>query len=466
MPYRLLIACLALLILAAPARADVVVAGTGEPAFTNSANNTQWVQWSNNGSYRVEFLHVVNGGPAIVDGPYDVAKTGTTSVNWSGIAGVATPLQEGSTYGICGFGRWQDAYGMWYPDFQTSCGSANGKRTTTTIDRMKPTIALQAPAFTDDRNTPLTINYQDNLAYPFGVAFVSVDAPQMAVLPGCAPAAQTKVTTFACTVALPDADGPHEVCAVVPDAAVPDNPNSADQSGTAAQANRSDPECATVTLDRVPPQLKLTGPDELIAGHAGLFTAQATDATSGIATTSGWSWGDTSTTAGYDASHAFANPGTYRLRFSATDAAGNTTEVTKDVKVVAPQTPAPTVPGTPTPITPAPPVVTPAPAGSPAKLAVKVGKVTKSALGAQVSGATGTVRVTLRRGRTVVATKRLTVKDGRLSLTLPRTLVAGKHVLEVVAGDRIATTTVKLAGRKAGAKGSRVDPRGQRPKLP
>lgn len=90
-----LTAALLTLTLTASAEADVVVAGTGEPAFTSSANNTQWVQWSNNGAYRVAFQHSVDGGPAKVDGPYAVAKTGTTSVNWTGIAGVTTPLKEG-----------------------------------------------------------------------------------------------------------------------------------------------------------------------------------------------------------------------------------------------------------------------------------------------------------------------------------------------------------------------------------
>ena len=98
----------------AAAHADVVVLGTGEPAFTNSANNTQWVQWSNNGPYRVEFNHVVNGVNVAVDGPYQVASNGSTSVNWTGIRGVSTPLTEGTTYKICGYGRWQDGNGSWF----------------------------------------------------------------------------------------------------------------------------------------------------------------------------------------------------------------------------------------------------------------------------------------------------------------------------------------------------------------
>src|SRR5689334_17746792 len=92
----LLIAAGTLGCLAAPAGAEVIVKGTGEPAFTNSANNTQWVEWSNNGPYRVESNRHVNGGTAVVDGPYAVAQAGSTSVNWTGIRGVATPLAEGS----------------------------------------------------------------------------------------------------------------------------------------------------------------------------------------------------------------------------------------------------------------------------------------------------------------------------------------------------------------------------------
>jgi hypothetical protein len=32
-------------VMAAPASAQVQPAGTGEPAFTNSAQNTQWFEW-------------------------------------------------------------------------------------------------------------------------------------------------------------------------------------------------------------------------------------------------------------------------------------------------------------------------------------------------------------------------------------------------------------------------------------
>jgi hypothetical protein len=68
------------------------------------------------------------------------------------------------------------------------------------------------------------------------------------------PGAPGKSTTFACTAdasQLPD--GPVTVCARSADASVPDNPASATQTGTATQANLSDAQCDTVTLDRSVP---------------------------------------------------------------------------------------------------------------------------------------------------------------------------------------------------------------------
>lgn len=164
----------------AAAQAEVVVAGTGEPAFTNSANNTQWVQWSNNGNYRIEFNHHVNGGTAVVDGPYQVGRTGTTSVNWSGIRGVSIPLTEGNSYMICGFGRWDDGTGVYFPDFSTACGDADrrGLRASTTIDRTPPVIGVTlagGTGVTKSASIPLRIGFSDNIAGPFPANFVCVE---------------------------------------------------------------------------------------------------------------------------------------------------------------------------------------------------------------------------------------------------------------------------------------------------
>ena len=194
-------------------------------------------------------------------------------------------------------------------------------------------ITLDTPAFAREVGVGVTIGYEDNLAYPFGVAFAGVDSEHLAVLPGCAPAnPAARVTTFACSVTLPATDGAHTVCAVVPDAAVPDNPNSSDQRGTATQANLSERKCREVVLDRAAPSATVTVPADLRAGNAALFVAGASDATSGIASAT-WNWGDGTTSTGFDASHVYAAPGTYRLRFAVTDAAGHRTEVTKDLTV-------------------------------------------------------------------------------------------------------------------------------------
>src|SRR5215203_978312 len=136
------ITCVGIGALVGTASAEVIVSGTGEPAFTNTANNTQWVEWSNSGKYRIEFNQYVNGGTPIKDGPYQVNPTGSTKVDWTGIQNI--PLIEGNTYTICGFGRWDDGTGVYFPDFSTSCGDADRRnlRASTTIDRTPPTIGL------------------------------------------------------------------------------------------------------------------------------------------------------------------------------------------------------------------------------------------------------------------------------------------------------------------------------------
>ena len=52
-------------------------------------------------------------------------------------------------------------------------------------------------------------------------------------------------------------DGPVTVCAIAADAAVPNNPSSANQTGSASQANLSSSACDTVVLDRQGPSLAL-----------------------------------------------------------------------------------------------------------------------------------------------------------------------------------------------------------------
>src|SRR5688572_3790194 len=87
---------------AEPAAAQVQPAGTGEPAFTSSAQNTQWFEWpatSGADGYRIRFDHYSNN--ALTANPsYPMSNGGTVWANWSGVA----TLQHGGQYGICAQG--------------------------------------------------------------------------------------------------------------------------------------------------------------------------------------------------------------------------------------------------------------------------------------------------------------------------------------------------------------------------
>jgi hypothetical protein len=133
-------AALCALALAGPASAQVQPAGTGEPLYTNSTQNTPGFEWSGSqafDAYRIRFDYYVNN--ALTANPTVTApKTaGSMWANWSGVA----PLQHGGQYGVCAQGQYRfpnDA--MWFPDGPNSCsmGTTLGRRGYTTIDRSKP----------------------------------------------------------------------------------------------------------------------------------------------------------------------------------------------------------------------------------------------------------------------------------------------------------------------------------------
>jgi hypothetical protein len=172
---RLLLAVTALtasLTIAAPAGAVVYVEGTGEPAFTNTTTNTQWVKWQGSASYdqyRLEFDHYDNNSLIKTEVTGNVAANGSgvTWINWSG---VVSPLQEGHTYTICGYGRyWIGGIGS---RDTGSCFDADqtGRRAATTIDRTKPSIAVKidnGAAYSRTAKLNYNIDYSDNLAFPF-----------------------------------------------------------------------------------------------------------------------------------------------------------------------------------------------------------------------------------------------------------------------------------------------------------
>jgi plastocyanin len=355
-------------VLAVPASAQVAPAGSGEPAFTNSATNRQWFSWAaapGADGYRIRFSYYRDNA-LVTEATYDQSANGGTI--WADWAGIAT-LVEGSTYAICAQGYYSFPNdSLYFPDGPNSCsmGTTLGKRTSTTIDRTAPstTVSLAAgAAATKQASVPLQIGFQDANAGPFPTNFVCVTAGSdpcnsLAYDADCStPAGPGKNTSFSCQVSAAGlADGPVTACAVAADAAVPDNPSSSDQTGTATAANRSAAQCDTVVLDRVAPSVSVGASAAApTVGQLVEFTAQATDATSGVSGAPEWTWGDnTAGGTGNAASHTFTQAGTYKVAARVSDAAGNETVAEKVVTVTAPPTqtpgggsdPEPSAPGT------------------------------------------------------------------------------------------------------------------------
>jgi hypothetical protein len=261
----ILISLCAGLAAAGPAAADVIPEGTGEPLYTSSAQNTQWFRTtvpSGVGSYRLKVSWYANNA-LVSEQTVNNVSSGVFWANWSGVA----TLQHGGQYGICVQGQYtfpNDS--LWISDGPNSCsmGTQLGRRSYTTIDRSKPTASIDAAggaATTKEAQIPVSIAFSDDVAGPYPANYMCVAAgtepcASKEYSQQCsAPGGSGKSTTFSCNVdasQLPD--GPVTICVISADASVPDNPASANQSGTSMQANHSDEKCDTVTLDRsVPP---------------------------------------------------------------------------------------------------------------------------------------------------------------------------------------------------------------------
>jgi plastocyanin len=354
MKRALLSAVLATFLLSAPAGAVVYVEGTGEPAFTNTATNTQWVRWQGSPSYdqyRLEFDMYAASQLVKTEATANVAPNGSgvTWINWAGVSA----LQEGTTYTICGFGRY------WIggiPSRDTgSCFDADqtSKRASTTVDRTSPTIAVKidggAP-YSRTAKLNYNIDYSDSLAFPFPANFICRDVGSDPAT-ACANAVHAyneacsvplggmkKVTYFNCDedlAAANVADGPVTFCAVSADAAIPDNPNGPDQGAGADKANKSSRVCDSIVVDRTAPQATLTADKtSVLTGDLVTFGVQASDATSGLAADLAWKWGDnTADGIGTAPTHSFTTAGAYEVKVAVKDAAGNESTATKVITV-------------------------------------------------------------------------------------------------------------------------------------
>ena len=372
------------LVPAATAAAQVQPAGTGEPAFTNSAQNTQWLEWpatSGADAYRIRFDYYENN--ALKASPsYDMPNGGSIWVNWSGVA----TLQHGGQYGICAQGSYSFPNdSLFISDGPNSCsmGTMLGRRAYTTIDRSKPNSAIalaNGATYTKDPKIALKVDFADDVAGPFPANFLcfqSGGGPSDVCstsagyiygynAPCSVPTTGGKATTFTCTAdygsgASPAPDGTVWACVIAADASIPDNPTSSNQSQSAEKANLSAPACDGVILDRAAPSASISASATAVkVGDLVSFQAQATDATSGVGSRNDWTWGDnTAGGSGAAATHTFTQAGTYQVKLTVEDNAGNVGTATRTITVTAP-TPTPTP--TPTPSPSPTPTATPTPA--------------------------------------------------------------------------------------------------------
>ncbi len=498
---------------AQPAAAQVQPAGTGEPLYTNSQQNTQWFEWPASqgiGSYRVRWDYYENN--ALVANPtQNPAPNGATNVwaNWSGVR----TLQHGGQYGVCAQGQYtfpNDS--LWISDGPNSCsmGTQLGRRASTTIDRSKPAtqIALVGGSeTTKDAKVRIDVGFADDVAGPFPANFMCFQFGGASNIcdknagfifgynSACSvPAGAGKSTTFTCTADFasgdnPAPDGPVWACVIAADAAIPDNPAGPNQGSTADKANLSDAKCDSVLLDRTAPQVSIQAPATAQVGELVTFGTQASDATSGLAGGYEWSFGDnTGAGSGATTSHTFTQAGTYEVRVKTTDAAGNAGVAQKTVTVAAPSggsgggsTPPPSGGGTDGGDLDEQPATgddAEFEASAPRKVRLAKGKVPVTV----TTDTPGKVSAALVRNGRVIARGSKTIAEGTASykLKLPRKAKAGRYALKVTfkpAGGEAITEklTVKLTGKRkaaastasaAGANGARVSGAGAPAGLP
>jgi plastocyanin len=230
-------------------------------------------------------------------------------------------------------------------------GTMLGRRAYTTIDRSKPTAAIQlaaGAAHVKDVKVPVRVDFADDVAGPFPANFLCFTAGRTCdtsagdvygYSASCSvPGSAGKSTAFTCTADYGAiADGSVYACVVAADASIPDNPNGSNQTSTADRANLSNPSCDEVVVDRTPPTVSIGVASTTVkAGDLVALQASASDATSGLAGTAQWTWGDNTGGGSGDAvTHTFTQPGTYEVSLTVADSAGNVATAKKAITVTA-----------------------------------------------------------------------------------------------------------------------------------
>jgi plastocyanin len=251
-----------------------------------------------------------------------------------------------------------------------------------------------------------------------------------------------KVTYFNCDEDLSGAglgDVPVTFCVIAADAAIPDNPNGANQGANASQANLSARVCDSIQLDRTAPQVAITpSATTVYTGDLVQLDVAASDATSGLSGAYAWAYGDnTAAGAGEHTSHSFTQPGTYEVKVSTKDGAGNETTAAKVITVNARTTPDPKPSPSPSP-SPGPsssPAGSPSPGPSPAP-------------SPSTGGGSTPTQVTTVAGLEVTAPRRVTAKTRSVAVALTAD-TPGKAALALVRSGKVhaqGTATIAAAG--------------------
>jgi plastocyanin len=365
-----LLACAAVLGAAFTSSASASITGYNEPAYTKtSANNAFWYQWqaftgtngSNNTSNYTYYLcantyrngvqveaHNGTAGPGSTNCTNSLRSGPTpSSGNFSFLPFTAqTVLDDGARYTMCANGYYFDFF-IWAQD------NANfGNCPTTIIDRNAPAISASVngeDVYTKNPVLALRIGYEDATSPPwFGsngrASNWTCVTRDVACTPGGQPDADcsipnvnnSRINSFNCQADVSSiGDGKWFFCARSADAAMPDNPAGTNQlGGTSNQANLSGVACGSVTLDRVGPAVTANASATTVTvGQLVSFGASASDP-AGVSGQFDWDFGDnTGHGNGAATTHTYTQAGTYQVKASINDGAGNTGVGTRTIVV-------------------------------------------------------------------------------------------------------------------------------------
>lgn len=263
---------------------------------------------------------------------------GTVATTWA--LNATTPQLPGHALKMC-FSDYMDYPVIQWKWISTSCQQ-------TILDNSKPVATTGINGTDEYTKNPVVnvrIDYQDSISPPWsgtnGRAANLVCFSQNA---GCTPtnydancsvpAAWSTTTYMTCQATLP-ADGKWYACARTSDRAIPDRRDWSNANSN--EANISDTSCGWITLDRAGPDVTVSASATTVkVGELVNFSAQASDAVTGVSGSFSWNWGDnTQGGAGATAAHTFTQPGTYQVAATGTDGAGNPGTGTKVITVQA-----------------------------------------------------------------------------------------------------------------------------------